>query len=176
MNNLLTSLDGKLILAPFYAEHVTEDYVKWLNDPETMRFTEAKWKPHTIQSSKQYIEASNSSPTARLFRILYENKHVGNIRLSSINHFHKKADIAIIIGDESARGKGIGTQAINLVTEYAFTILNLEKLTAGMYANNEASIKAFQNSGFVIEATLKSHYCCEGKRVDGILFGKIRQL
>ncbi|GJM17234.1 MAG: N-acetyltransferase [Thermodesulfobacteriota bacterium] len=176
MNNLLQSVDNKLVLAPFYSEHVTEEYVAWLNNPEVMRFTEAKWQPHTIQSSKEYIEKSNTSSTARLFRILYESNHIGNIRLSSINHFHRKADIAIIIGATSARGQGLATQSINLVAEYAFTVLNLEKLTAGMYANNTASIKSFERSGFVIEATLKSHYCCEGKRVDGILFGKVRNL
>ena len=44
----------------------------------------------------------------------------------------------------SAWGKGYATEAIELVTDYAFKKLNLHKLTAGCYQLNEAAIKAFQ--------------------------------
>ena len=101
------------------------------------------------------------------------NRHIGNIKLGPISWKHKNAEIGIIIGEKDCWGKGYARQAIELLSEYAFSKLKLHKLTAGCYANNIGSVKAFEKAGFVQEGRKISQYLCEGKYVDGVLLGKV---
>lgn len=48
-------------------------------------------------------------------------------------------------------GQECGIEAIRLVSDYAFKRLNLHKVTAGIVAIHQASIKAFEKAGFEIE-------------------------
>jgi len=57
--------------------------------------------------------------------------------------------------------------------DYAFKRLNLHKVTAGVVAIHDASIKAFQKAGFEIEGVRKKHCFFNGKYVDAILLGQI---
>ena len=46
--------------------------------------------------------------------------------------------VGLLIGNRNMWGKGYGTEAIKLVTCHAFKEIKLNKLTAGIYANNVA--------------------------------------
>jgi RimJ/RimL family protein N-acetyltransferase len=174
MNDTPPITDGEVELSLFLREHVSDRYLGWINDAETMRYTEARYKSHSRAEAEEYVAASNAGPGARLFRILYRGDHIGNLRLSDINPHHQRSDMAIIIGEPGMRGRGIGPRAISLAAEFAFGPLSLHKLTAGMYAVNQASFNAFRKAGFRHEATLEKHYLYEGAWIDGLLLGKLR--
>ena len=61
------------------------------------------------------------------------------------------------------------------MVDYAFKKLKLNKLTAGAYANNIGSVKAFKNVGFLIEGIRKRQYLYNKKYVDGVLLGCIKK-
>lgn len=56
-----------------------------------------------------------------------------------------------------------------MVADWAFAELGLYKLTAGAYANNIGSIRAFIRAGFEIEAVRRRHYRSGEEMVDGVL-------
>jgi RimJ/RimL family protein N-acetyltransferase len=68
-------------------------------------------------------------------------------------------------------GRGIGHRAIALVCRFAFQQLNLNRLTAGCYARNIGSARAFEKAGFKREGLLPAHWFCDGEYVDEILLG-----
>ena len=117
--------------------------------------------------------SSRSTARSRLWRIVVDGAHIGNLRLSNIDMYHRRAYVALIIGSKDHRGRGVGTKAINLVAHYGFEELGLHKLCAGVYASNVASIRAFEKAGFVTEAVLKDHHFCEGRFVDGLLMARL---
>ena len=142
---LLPPLVGNDVsLLPFLKEHVTDAYLCWLNDPEVVRYTEARFTHHTREDAEAYVEACNRPANARLWRIVVDGAHVGNLRLSNIDMYHRRAYVALIIGSKDHRGRGIGTKAINLVAHYGFEELGLHKLCAGIYANHLASRRALR--------------------------------
>ena len=100
-----------------------------------------------------------------------DQRHIGNIKLGSINWIHRLADMGILIGEKDCWGKGYATEAIRLVAGYAFEILNLHKLVAGVYSMNEGSSRAFLKAGFMREGAFKEHYFCEGRYVDSEMLG-----
>lgn len=154
---------------------VSQDYVDWMNDPEIMRFTEARFQSWSQEDIKNFVQQCEESDGNYLFGIFDKetNVHIGNIKLGPVNRHHRYASIGLVIGRKDYWGKGIGTEAIRLVCEFGFNDLKLRKLTAGAYATNKASIKAFQKCGFRGEGQLKRHYLDDGCYVDAVLLGRL---
>ena len=108
------------------------------------------------------------------WRILLKGEHVGNLRASGLSGPHSRACIALIIGEDSARGKLVGSTAIKMATDYLFSI-GIYKVTAGMYEPNRASRAAFLKAGYHIEAELKHHFIWNDQRTNGILVACFKQ-
>ena len=102
------------------------------------------------------------------------DRHIGNIKLGPIDWLHRTGDIGILIGERDCWGKGYAAEAIALLAEYAFGTLNLHKLTASCYEPNQGSTRAFTKAGFEIEGVRKQQFFCEGRYVDLVLLGRVR--
>jgi RimJ/RimL family protein N-acetyltransferase len=154
-------------------EDVTETYCEWLNHPLVNRYLETRYKIQTIDDINNFITNKNQSIDERLFGIFIkeQNKHIGNIKLGPVQNPHKLAEISLFIGDTSEWGKGYATEAISIVTDYAFNELHMNKLIASMYAEIQASTRAFISAGWEEEARLKEHYLHDGKTMDLIIVG-----
>ena len=158
-------------LEEFKVGCISEEYIRWLNDKEVMRYTDARLQHHTLRSVTKYVESTNDD-YSRLYRILVSGQHVGNLRISAISKHHKRAEIAILIGNKEYWGKGVATKAIDLGVLEAFNSLGLHKITAVIYANNPASIRAFEKAGFHQDGRLKNHLAIDNDYVDAIYMAR----
>lgn len=154
---------------------VNEAYYTWMNDNEVTQFLESRFYPNSTSSITEFIRKNDSDPSTIFLALINRSDevHVGNIKLGPINWIHRFAEVGILMGEKSYWGKGIATEALKLVSFYAFNKLNLRKLTAGCYSNNKGSEKAFLKAGFSIEGTRKSHFFYNGEYVDYTLLGLI---
>ncbi len=155
--------------------NVNENYHLWLNNPETNRFLEVRFSPpKNIRELLVFIETANISSDLLLLGIFTQesNVHIGNVKLGPIDWRHKRGDLGFIIGERSFQGHGFASISINLLLEYTFTVLELEKVTAGCYASNIASARTLSKTGFVLEGILKNHWYCDGRPVDGQLWSR----
>ena len=100
-----------------------------------------------------------------------DDMHIGNIKLGPINWVHRFADISLLIGDKNYWGKGIATEAIRLISNFAFKVINLRKVKAGCYASNIGSAKAFEKAGFKREGLIAGLWIIDSKPIDEILLG-----
>lgn len=164
----------KIFLRRLTEEDATQEYVNWMNDPEINQYLDSRFYEQTLESTKSFIRSVTNDNNYQ-FGIFEKKsgKHIGNIKLGSINAHDKSADIGFLIGEKSYWGRGIATEAIALVTEFAFNTLNLHKVWGGAYSPNVGSIKAFLKNGFEREGVRKKQHFCNGEFVDGNLFGKI---
>ena len=78
-----------------------------------------------------------------------------------------------MIGDTNHWGKGIGTEVIGIVKDYAFKTLNLHKLESGYLSGNIASQRIFEKNGFKVEGIQEDHRFVDGKYVNAVLMGVI---
>ena len=161
----------------FYLRNITlddcnENYLNWMNDSEINKYLESRFTNHTIESLKDFVTSMNSTNNNILFAIIDRktDNHIGNIKLGNIHPIHKYADIGLMIGDKNYWGHGIATNAINLVSNYAFDELHLRKVFAGVYENNIGSIKAFEKCGFKKAYVKKDTYFFDGKYIDAYVF------
>lgn len=161
----------KIFLKRLKKFDVDQSYVEWMNDPKVTYFLESRWGKFTKKNLEDYVSKIENSKTDYLFGIFLRNpkRHIGNIKIGSINLRHKFADVGLLIGEKSEWGKGYATEAIKLATEYGFRKLRLKKLFAGIYENNVGSYKAFKKCGYEVAGRLKKHRLCGKRRVDVIL-------
>ena len=66
--------------------------------------------------------------------------------------------------------KGIATQAVDLMTRYAFHILGLHQVFTHVPVNNHGSQRLFENSGFAISGTLKDWMKDENGYTDVLIY------
>ncbi len=170
-------LDGDLIyLREIRTSDADGNYFRWMNDTEITRYLESRFSSHSVEDLDNYISKLQGDKDNVFLAIITKSsdQHIGNIKLGPINWNHGRAEIGLVVGDKSYWGKGVGTEAIRLVTNYAFNDLNLHKLTAGCYSVNIGSGRAFEKAGFVQEGCRKDHCHLDDKYIDLILFGLVR--
>jgi len=162
---------SKCMLIPLSVNHVSNEYLSWLNDQDTNKYLESRFLTHTLESTRQFISSQLESGLVLFYGIWsFDQRHIGNIKLGPIDKNHLSADMGFLIGDKNFRGYGIATQAITLLSQYGFS-LGLKKITAGVYEENIGSIKALQNSNFKQEGLKMSQVVSNGRRMNVILFG-----
>ena len=152
---------------------VNERYYSWLNDPDVYQFLETRFVPRSLDNIADFVKRMDAQESEPLFAIcMRENDlHIGNIKLGPVNWHHRHADISLFIGDKNYWGKGLAKEAIQVITNYGFQLLNLNKLKAGCYDVNLGSAKAFERCGYQREGLLRSHVISHGKCHDVILLG-----
>lgn len=97
------------------------------------------------------------------------DKPVGSVYIRDIEKQHNKGEYGIFIGEEEARGRGLGTAAARLMIHYAFEELGLHRLFLRVYADNMRAIGSYEKAGFVREAYLKDDVCINGEYRDIVL-------
>jgi len=167
----------RLILRSVLESDVTENYIQWLNDSDTNQYLESRFLTHTKESVKEFVKRIDQQSDTVFLAIVFknDNTHIGNIKLGPIHEIHNFADIGILIGEKKYWGQGYATEAIKMLTQYAFNTLGLHKLTAGFYSNNMTSGNAFFKNGFIQEGCLKKHYYYKGAYIDGIKVGLLNK-
>lgn len=168
--------DGeKVELFQLLPEHVGPRYVEWLNDPAVNRYLESRFTPQHQALIELFVAAQLASPSSVLFGIRSRalGRHVGNIKLGPIDRHHGLGEIGLMVGDRDAWGMGIGSDAINCIARIAAADLGIRKLTAGCYASNIGSAKAFLRAGFHIEARRPAHFILDGRPEDLVLLARL---
>src|SRR5262249_24919937 len=72
-----------------------------------------------------------------------------------------------------ARGRGIATRALELVTRYALEDLGLERVELPIATDNDASIRVAEKCGYTREGVLRSIYIKPGRRGDFVIYSKL---
>lgn len=80
---------------------------------------------------------------------------VGAIDLYDFDPMHKRAGIGILISDEIHRKKGFATEAIELLINYSFVVLQLHQLFCYIDNDNIVSLKLFEKFRFTITGEKK---------------------
>lgn len=166
----------RLILRNLALQDASEAYLAWLSEPLVNRYLEIRFYPQTIATLEAFISDMNDSKDNVLFGICIREtgEHVGNIKLGPINDHHRRADIGLLIGSAAHWGKGYATEAIAAITDVALTTLGLHKVTAGCYARNEGSRRAFLRAGFAEVGRLRQHWDTDEGWDDEVLLEYLR--
>jgi [ribosomal protein S5]-alanine N-acetyltransferase len=165
----------RLLLRPLEAADVGDAYVAWLADPRVNAFLETRHAPQPLEAIRAFVQACNESGDSWLYGMFIDRggRHIGNIKLGPWAQAYHRAEVGLLIGDPEQWGKGYGAEAISLITRFAFETLNLKKVTAGCYAANEGSRRAFLAKGWTEIGRRRDHWLTEGGWMDDVMLERL---
>ena len=108
------------------------------------------------------------------FAIEHEGKLAGYIQLALIDREERRAMVGIVVGEKALWGKGVGSTALRLLVDYAFTVRCLERVYAEVYTFNTRSMRMFERVGFQREGTLRQSVIKDGRVLDQFLYAFVR--
>ena len=110
-----------------------------------------------------YIKSIQNSNNAIVLALITKDKgeHIGNIALQSINWISRSGEIAFLLGDKNAWGKGYMEEAGKLLMQHAFTNLALHRIYCGTVKENIGMNKlalklGMQHEGSSVDAFYKN--------------------
>ncbi len=158
-------------MVPFTEEFLTERYVGWLNDPETVAFSEQRHRTHTLASCRAYMQSFDGTP--HYFRAVVRKKdglHIGNIN-AYVDGSNRTADVGILIGERTVWGQGFGLEAWAAFCD-GLLASGLRKITAGTMVCNTGMIRIFERYQMEPDGVRKRQFLCQGREVDLVMYAK----
>jgi len=143
---------------------------RWVNDMESVRYLSSRyWMPQSTADTADYIDhAMHAGSNGAYFAIADRetDAYLGQCDLPSINWKMRSAEMAIVMGAEEVRGRGIGTEAIGLILEYAFRLLGLERVELEVATDNHRAMRCYQKAGFTLEGVKRHAFMVDGRFAD----------
>lgn len=138
---------------------------RWENDTAIWEVSNTQ-TPYSKHLLEQYLtDTRQDIYTTKQLRLIislpaYSNQNEGGNNVGCIDLFdfepnHQRAGIGILIADKNDRRKNYATEALKLLIDYCFSILNLRQLYCNITSDNEPSILLFQQQGFEITGIKK---------------------
>jgi len=174
--------EGKLIrLAPIDHEKDPEVESRWTHD---LSLSRALWRkpamPLSVTQMKKKYEAIEKEvdETKRCFHFTIrgreDNRLLGFVRIEGVEWTHSIGSLKLAIGDPVERGKGYGSEALQLMLRFAFSELNLYRVSVVVGEDNPAAVKFFTRFGFVEEVRRRKALVRDGQTWDSIHLGLLR--
>jgi len=168
----------RIQLGPVKREYI-DSYLKWLNDPELTQYLSI-FLPLTRMKEEDWVENLKNRNDTIVFGILLldENsgeKLIGNCGLHEIDWKNRVAEVGIMIGEKELHGKGYGTEAMEIILEYGFETVNLNRIQLHVYDFNIRAIKSYNKIGFIEEGRMRQAQFKNGKYHDMILMSMLHE-
>lgn len=129
--------------------------------------------PYTLEHARDWVtfNVNSKNQNGTNWVIDVNRQCVGAIGIVLQTDVHRSnAEIGYWLG-EAHWGRGIVSEAVGLMTNYAFTHFGqIHRLFAGVFAYNTASMRVLAKNGFVLEATLKEACIKHGQLFDECLY------
>jgi len=172
--------EGQLVRLRAIAKDDLPRFVAWINDQEVARHLDF-YRPISLEDEERWFAAVATSASDSVFTLeTVTGEHIGSIGLHQIDTRARSAMLGVFIGEKRFWGKGYGTEAVQLLLEYAFDQLNLHRVFLYVHEHNPRAVRCYQKCGFVQEGTLRQAGYKEGKYFDilvmGILDDEFRRL
>jgi RimJ/RimL family protein N-acetyltransferase len=161
-------------LEPFDERHL-DGVEEMLADPDVVRFTRIPEPvpPGFASSWLASYEDARREGTREAFAIVDEGGGFLGIAVAPrIERETRTAELGYVVAP-AARGRGVATEALLLLTEWAFAERGMERLELLISVDNPASKRVAERSGYVREGVLRSLWFKQGRREDTEIWSRL---
>ncbi len=167
-------------LRPFKRQDI-ENMLHWM--PEERAF--AMWSanlfqfPLNLEEMNAYVQKQETDASSFIMAALDERGElVGHFLVRNIDYVNEAAHIGFIVLDPTCRGKGYGKEMLRKAMQYAFSVLQVKKVTLRVFDSNPAAISCYEAVGFEVQTVEKASFQYKDEKWDCILMkidgGKLR--
>lgn len=148
----------------------------WENDRDNWKVSHTI-TPYSKHVLAEYVSTVSDIYTDKQLRMVIEDRAsglaIGTVDLFDCDFKNKKAGIGILIGDVEKRGRGLASEAMELILPYCFEVLALHQVYCNILADNTESLQLFDKFGFKKIGLKPEWVYADGKFSDEWLLHKI---
>lgn len=154
-------------------EYQSEDFASirsWVNDAQVTRYLSTRfWAPQTTVDTQEFLSRMmQSSHNAFNYVIAdaQDGRYIGQLDMFRVDWRLRQGEIGMVIAGAEDRGRGYGTEALELLAEFAFNSLGLERIELEVHMENAAALRCYQKAGFTLEGVKRHAYYNDGRFAD----------
>ena len=169
--------DGVVLLRE-WAEEDSDSLVDMANDETIQRWTRVP-SPYTARDAQQWFLLTRSTRAAGHQAAFAVTSADGAELLGSIDLRVNPADPAIgelgyMVGPR-ARGRGVATRAVELITAWAFETLGIQRMEILVDPRNDPSVRVAEAAGYRREGLLRGYRASRAAgRLDLAIYARLR--
>lgn len=164
---------GHSLLRPWASGDATS-LVRHANNIRVAQYLRDRFpNPYTRSDARTFLKAMAAAKRPTNFAIVVEGDPVGGIGYVPGHDIERySAEVGYWLG-EPYWGRGIVSEALNALSEYAFREADVLRLFALSFAENAASIRVLEKAGFAFEGLLRSSCVKYGQPRDQALYARV---
>lgn len=130
--------------------------------------------PYTLSDARNWLDSVVGVMPETNFAITLADETIGGVGFT-VQHDvgYRSAEIGYWLG-ERFWGRGIATDALIAVTEYAFANYDLCRLYAHVFEWNPASARVLEKAGYRLEGRLRKSVTKNGQTIDQLMYAVVR--
>jgi [ribosomal protein S5]-alanine N-acetyltransferase len=174
---MILQIDNQVSISEFNPMMDKSDLIYHINDIDVAKNTLTIPYPYTGADAEYYFnlikesDSKNGKPTS--FAIRFEGKLIGGIgRIVSYGMDSHKDEIGYYIGKDY-RNMGIMTSVVNAFTDFLHKEHHLVRIEAGVFLQNECSMKVLEKAGFEYECVKRKYHQKANEYLDAKMYVKI---
>jgi RimJ/RimL family protein N-acetyltransferase len=161
-------------LVPLAREHLAA-VERLLDDPDVLRFTRIPEprQPDYVETWFALYESGRREGMREAFAAVDDaGQFLGLALVPRIEREAQTAELGYIVAP-AARGRGVATAALRLLTAWAFEELDMLRLELLIGSANEPSRRVAQRNGYRREGLFRSFYVKQGMRDDVEIWSRL---
>ena len=169
----------KVCLVAMNPEKDAELLASWGRDSVYARLLDSD--PPRLWSKNQMKDWAEKKQKAEAFHetdfMIYpleSDEAIGFVALDGIAWHHRSSWVGIGIGNREYWGQGYGTDALRILSRYAFEELDLYRLNLNVFSYNTRAIRTYEKVGYKIEGKMPEALHRDNQRWDLVFMGLLR--
>jgi RimJ/RimL family protein N-acetyltransferase len=149
--------------------------VKYANNENvSMYLTDRFPHPYRAKDARRWLDYVTMHEPETNFAIASKHEVIGGIGFELKRDIYRlSAEIGYWLG-EPYWGRGITTEAVKAVTDFAFDTFGLERVYAGVFESNPSSARVLEKAGYIQEGRFRRAVIKEGKIMDLLIYARLR--
>ena len=167
--------EGKFVILRALEKEDLSSLKKWRNSLHVRKSTR-EYKLLNMINQKNWFESIHQSnpPKDIMFGILNKKKKlIGVTGLTYIDWKNRNSEISIYFSTKNWQTKPEANEVINLIMEYGFEELNLNRLYVEIFSLMKENIKLFIKMKFIKEGQLREKIWRKNKWWDTLILSKL---
>lgn len=133
---------------------------------------------HSEEKADQWfddIQKQQGISNVRLGIFLNDGTVIGDVALQDLDRTNRSCSVGMGIAKIKNRSKGYGQQAVNLILNYGFVYLGMERITANTLEINIGAQKSLEKCGFVLEGRERKAIYLNGEKYDRLNYSILKE-
>lgn len=168
---------GKLVKLRAYKSEDIEKAQAYVNDPDFKRLVMPGVPyPLTLKDEETFIQKQSAFTDTYSFAIeTLDGEYIGGCGTNKVDWKNSNCVIGIFIGHKDYWNKGYGSDALEILVNFIFKEMNLNRITLNVFGFNARAIRAYEKCGFVKEGVLRQAIFKDGSYHDDVVMGLLRE-